>query len=88
MSADGKKGFVENRAENRGLVNWRKPVDINTLITIVAFVVGGLYFVSDTRAQLTSFASKFEDFEHRTDQAIDHITSRIDHVIETQNNQR
>lgn len=63
-------------------IDFGRPLDLNTITVIVAFIGGGMLFVSNVSARLDSFSQQFLTFQDRTDKSIGRLEDRIDNVID------
>jgi sensor domain CHASE-containing protein len=57
-----------------------KPIDINTIIVVVAFIAGGMMFVANTNAQMAAVRQEVRD----QGESMKTLTQRIDTLFLTQ----
>lgn len=89
VADDGGAQANEQRKDMQGWVNFKRPIDLNTVAIILTFLIGGLAFVSDTRASNAALRDKVVDLQTQIldlkttmFQRIDKVSDRVDSLID------
>lgn len=77
---DSEGRFLEQRQENIGWINLRKPLDLNSVVILIGFIFGGAMFAANVNAKLDVFANQFQNFQRDTSDQFKSLTTRIDGI--------
>lgn len=65
---------AQRKVRGHRVFDFTKPIDLNTILVLVGFLGGGMYFVAETKAELASTRTEMRDLKD----GVFALTNRVD----------